>query len=294
MRMMRLAHTILFGVVASNTCIGNAGAQRAGLQGITFVVDTSSELTPQGPGVVKPLGLRVTFAANRGRIDVRERPARPALKVADVVVASSLAAPGDYYLFDSTGFILVRPASKQFSTFHISDAAFNYEGRRDGWPPFFAFAPTHTDTVADTSSLLMQHGEQRIYWHLDVVKDTSCRLGGCSVEELSRGRTTVADAPVAELIVVRWFGPAQSLAEIRGGIDRLLDKILRVTTVSPVTGVHRLRDLRQATVDPSMLTLPPDFVETPWPGFPETPQMRSTDRGAKWRVLPTTAPSHAR
>jgi hypothetical protein len=208
------------------------------------------------------------------------------LKVGEVVAAQSLAAPGDYYLFDSTGFILVRPAMKQFSTFHITDAAFNYEGRRDGWPQFFRFAPTRTDTVADTSSsLLMQHGEHRLYWHLDVVKDTSCGLGGCSVEELARGRTTVADAPAAELIVVRWFGPAQALAKISGGIGRLLDKPMRVTTVSAITGVHRLRDLRPTIIDPALLTLPSDFVEAPWPGFPETPQMRSNDRGTKWRVL---------
>lgn len=284
---MRLAHTIVLGLAAFNACIDDAGAQVAGIQGITFVVDTSPELTPHGPGVVKPLGLQVTFAANRGRIDVRARPTRPALKVGEVVAAPSLAAPGDYYLFDSTGFILVRPATKQFSTFRISDAAFNYEGRRDGWPQFFRFAPTRTDTVADTSSpLLMQHGEQRLYWHLDVVKDTSCGLGGCSIEELARGRTTVADAPAAELIVVRWFGPAQALAEIPGGIGRLLDKPIRVTTVSAITGVHRLRDLRPATVDPALLTLQSDFVETPWPGFTETPQMRSSDRGAKWRSKP--------
>lgn len=284
---MRLAHTILIGIVGFNACIDDLGAQGAGLQGITFVVDTSPELTPQGPGVVKPLGLQITFAANRGRVDVRARPARPALKVGDVVAASPLAAPGDYYLFDSTGFILVRPATKQFSTFHISDAAFNYEGRRDGWPPFFRFGPTRTDTVADaSSSLLKQHGEHRIYWHLDVVKDTSCVLGGCSIEELTRGRTTVADAPAAELVVVRWFGPAQALAEIPNGVGRLLDKPIRVTTVSAITGVHRLRDLRSTTVDPALLTLPSDFVETPWPGFPETPHMQSTDRGAKWRVPP--------
>jgi hypothetical protein len=235
---------------------------------------------------VRPPGLKVTYAASRGRVDVATRPARPALQIGDVVVAQSLAAPGDYYLFDSTGFILVRPAKKQFSTFRISDAAFNYEGRRDGWPAFFAFSPSRTDTVLDTAAaILKQHGEHRLYWHMDVVKDTICVIGGCSAEELARGRTTVADAPAEELMLVRWFGPAQALGEITGGISRLQEKRIRVTTVSPLTGAHRLRDLQSTTVEARLLALPSDYSEMPWPGSSAT-GMISADGGAKWRVMP--------
>lgn len=283
---MRFACTIsLIGALASCSPV-DASAQVRGLPGITFVVDASPELTPGGPGVVRPLGLRVTYAANRGRADVVTRPARPALKIGDVVVAPSLAKPGDYYLFDSTGFVLVRPVTKQFTTFRISDAAFNYKGRRDGWPAFFAFAPTRTDTVLDAdAAILKQHGEHRIYWHVDVVKDTVCVLGGCSVEELARGRTTIADAPAEEIILVRWFGPAQALAEIAGGISRLLDKPIRVTTVSSLTGVHRLRDLQRTTVDVRSLTLPSDYTETVWPGRVSGTQRVTTDGSAKWRTM---------
>src|SRR5947209_3536918 len=81
------------------------------LQGITFAVDTTPELTPQGPGPVRPLGIRVSWAGNRGRIDVLTRPVRPAIKVGELTVGPSLAMPGDYYLFDSSGFVLVRPAT---------------------------------------------------------------------------------------------------------------------------------------------------------------------------------------
>jgi hypothetical protein len=193
---------------------------------------------------------------------------------------------GDYYLFDSTGFVLVRPAAKQYSILLISDAAFNYEGRRDGWPAFFPFAPTRVDTVSAGSGTTTNHAEQRLYWHVDVAKDTVCTVGGCSIEELARGRTTIADAPVAELIVARWFGPAQAIAEIPGGVSRLTDKTMRVTTVSPITGIHRIRDLRSTSVSRASLTVPSDFVEAPWPGLPASLTSRGVDRGAKWLSLP--------
>jgi len=259
----------------------------ASIRGITFAVDTTPEVTPAGPGPVRPLGIRVSWAGGRGRIDVLNRPLRPVMKIGDVVVGRSEAIPGDYYLFDSTGFVLVRPTVRQYSALFISDATFNYEGRRDGWPAFFAIAPTRVDTLRADSMITPEHGEHRIYWHVDVAKDTICTVGGCSVEELARGRTTIADAPVAELIVARWFGPAQALAEIAGGVSRLLDKPIRVTTVSPLTGIHRIRDLRSTSVSRASLTVPSDFVEAPWPGFPSSSVSKDVDRGAKWRTLPT-------
>ena len=285
---MRLASILLSGVGVLFSLTHEAHAQVSELEGIAFAVDTTPEVTPQGPGPIIPLGLQVTWAGTRGRIDILTRPARPIIKVGDVTVGLSPAVAGDYYLFDSTGFVLVRPETKQYSILQISDAAFNYEGRRDGWPAFFPFAPTRVDTVAADSASVTGHGEQRIYWHVDVAKDTLCTLRGCSVEELARGRTTIADAPAAELIVARWFGPAQALGEIRGGVARLLDKPIRVTTVSPVTGIHRIRDLRRTSVSRASLIVPPDYVEAPWPGLPSNSMGRGVDRAAKWRTLPTS------
>lgn len=258
------------------------------LLGISFAVDTTPETTPQGPGPVRPLGIRVIWAGTRGRIDVLSRPVRPVMNLGDVILGPSLAMPGDFYLFDRTGFVLVRPATRQYSIFQISDAAFNYDGRRDGWPAFFPFPPARIDTIAGDAAGTTEHGEHRIYWHVDVAKDTACTVGGCSIEELARGRTTIADAPVAELIVARWFGPAQALGEIAGGVSRLIDKPIRVTTVSPVTGIHRIRDLRPTAISRASLTVPPDFVEAPWPGFPASSVNRSVDGGAKWRAFATS------
>ena len=285
---MRRASIILGGVGVLFSLARDARAQVSDLHGITFVVDTTPEVTPQGPGPVRPLGLQVTWAGTRGRIDILTRSARPVIRVGGVTVGPSPAVAGDYYLFDSTGFILVRPGAKQYSILQISDAAFNFEGRRDGWPAFFPFAPARVDTVSADSVTTIDHAEHRIYWHVDVAKDTVCTVGGCSAEELARGRTTIADAPVAELIVARWFGPALALAEIPGGGLRLSDKTIRVTTVSPVTGIHRIRDFRSTSVSRTSLTVPSDFVEVPWPSLPASSASRSVDRGAKWRSPPVS------
>lgn len=67
--------------------------------------------------------------------------------------------------------------------------------------------------------------------------------------------------------MVRWFGPAEALANIPGGIARIAGRPMRATTVSSLTGIHRLLDLRATNVDVKLLMLPPDFRETPWPGF---------------------------
>jgi hypothetical protein len=285
---MRLVSIVLGGVGALVALQVDAGAQVSNLRGITFVVDTTPDMTPRGPGPVRPMGLQVTWAGTRGRIDILTRPARPIIRVGDVIVGQSPVVAGDYYLFDSTGFVLVRPGAKQYSILRISDAAFNYEGRRDGWPAFFPFAPTRVDTVSADSVATSDHAEHHIYWHVDVAKDTVCTMGGCSVEELARGRTTIADAPVAELLVARWFGPAQALADLPGGVARLRDKPVRVTTVSPITGIHRIRDVRATSVSPASLAVPSDFVEVPWPGLPASSASRDVARGAKWRSLPVS------
>src|SRR5689334_22528839 len=285
MRFLALS-LIGLGIACSSRSHPSLAPEVVSVQGITFAVDTTPEVTPLGPGPVRPLGIRVTWAGSRGRVDILSSPLRPVMKIGDVTVGRSQAQPGDFYLFDSTGFVLVRPAMRQYSALQISDAAFNYEGRRDGWPAFFSFAPTRVDTVPADSTITREHGEHRIYWHADIAKDTVCTVGGCSIEELARGRTTIADAPVAELIVARWFGPAQALGEIAGGISRLMDKPIRVTTVSPLTGIHRIRDLRTTPVLRASLTVPSDYVEVPWPGFPSSSFSKGVNLGGKWRTVP--------
>src|ERR1043165_3390131 len=84
----------------------NAAAQI--VSGVRFSVDTSAAL-------VSMLGARVEFAAGRGRIDVSTVASRPARSVNGVTIGPPIARAGDYYLFDSTGYVVVRPSSRTFS-----------------------------------------------------------------------------------------------------------------------------------------------------------------------------------
>ena len=94
-------------------------------------------------------------------------PASPELVAAGVSVRPPLATPGEYYLFDSTGFILVRPKQRTFSSFLIADHEFNYENRRNGWPEF-AFVPDGSlkiDTLGASSpdNRVIRHEPTRVY-----------------------------------------------------------------------------------------------------------------------------------
>lgn len=93
--------------------------------GFGFTVDTPGETGPNA-GVLAPIRGAVTFAAGRGRLDVVAVRRAPSLAVRGVRVAASLAAPGDYYLFDGAGAVLVRPASRTYARLALADASYNY------------------------------------------------------------------------------------------------------------------------------------------------------------------------
>jgi hypothetical protein len=202
-----------------------------------------------------------------------------------------LATRGDYYLFDSTGFILVRPGSHTFSSFQLTDAAYDYRYSREGWPTFFDIkdAPSPFDTVRSLD-VTRQFGEVRVYWHLNLI------VGGI----VAGGRIAVRDAPPGEATVVRWFGPSQALANMTASGATLPKGIASLTAVlalHPPVGnrprinfitEHMIWGIKPIDVDQSRLVLPDGFTETKWPGFdgqPNTPPI-SADEGAKWRVRP--------
>src|SRR5437016_253354 len=87
---------------------GSANAASQTISGVRFSVDTSAALFSM-------FGGRVEFAAGRGRIDVSTIAARAARSVNDVAIGPPTARSGDYYLFDTTGYIVVRPSIRTFS-----------------------------------------------------------------------------------------------------------------------------------------------------------------------------------
>jgi hypothetical protein len=274
---------------------------RPAIPGITFAIDSGREAPPP-PAIVKQFGMppelitqftgTVIFARGRGRLDVAAVARRtPTIRTGGIVLAAPLATAGDYYLFDSTGFVLVRPTKRTFSVFEIADDRLNYEGRRDGWPAWFPLKHISVDTLGEGTppALLRQHGAYPVYWHADVPG-----------RALARGRFTVVDAPPGELTVVRWFAASRALAAMMlrgdalgGAVPTVLALGLwgeSVDTIppTPLTEMRPFTALRRTNVSEERLVLPAGYTEAPWPGYEHVQQVfpTSADHGAHWKRPP--------
>lgn len=302
MRSVRRALCLVACMQLASSLHQPAAAQQSSVPGITYVLDTvlfTRNAIPAGEDALRAWAAfesftaRVTFAAGRGRLDVLTRRTGPVVLADSIATTTPLAVAGDYYLFDTTGFVLVRPDTKTFSSFSISDDAFNYEGKRDGWPNFFQFRTSRFDTVAAGSSDAMRHGPVHIYWHAD-----------SSLTVIARGRLTVDDAPMGEMTIAQWFGSSRALAQLSKS-GRAFPKVgVTLTTAVPraapgANGVPDTFILKQeifqftaANVDLARLILPAGFTEARWPGYERVanPPSRSADSGARWRKLPGERP----
>jgi len=96
---LRILASLAAVVGALSFAAGRVACQSRTLPGITFVADTSADIIPPGTpageavAMLKSIGLKVTCAGGRGRIDILARPERPAIRIGDVVFARSLAPP---------------------------------------------------------------------------------------------------------------------------------------------------------------------------------------------------------
>ena len=270
----------------------------APLTGIRFNIDTAQMPAP-ARGALGMFSGSVEFAAGRGRLDVTGRHAGPAIAVQGVTIAGPLAGPGDYYLFDSTGFVLVQPASRTFSMFTLSESSYRLGDVPEPREGFMEFSALRADTLAaGDSARLTQHGPFTVRWHVDR------RQAVGPVRVLARGWIELVDAPAGEASVVRWFGASAVLARMAGSAGELSPDSLRLTAAivlpprgdaqgsprAPVTLIvlHPLRDVAIARVDPARLVLPAGFVERPWPGFEGASNLPVPARGAveSWRAIP--------
>jgi hypothetical protein len=271
--------------------------------GVRYAIDSLIDAGP-APGVFKTFAAVVEFAHGRGRIDVVSNSEAPVIRANGLIIAPPLGQTGDYYLFDSTSFILVRPAAKTFSSFSLDSFSYNYQDRRDGWPQYFRFGKVPLDTLstdAGAAMPMMPHGRTQAFWHLDLEVDTSPTrvVGRDSIRILAAGRLTLLDAPLGEFSIARWFGPSEALANLPADVSGLPTGSVRVTAVaeipSPELGrrpvdfitLHHLLGLKRVAVDLARLKLPDGFSETRWPSFEgQTNLPLSSDNGAKWRALP--------
>jgi hypothetical protein len=266
-RIVRFA--LLFGCAADL----HAQSRGARLHGIRFTVDTL-ETPIAWRGQLSRLAGIVEFAGGRGRLSVTAVRGGPAVAMNDVTVGAPLAQRGDYYLFDSTGFILVRPAARTYSSFVFTRAEYNQSG---GFLPgqfLMKNTPWHTDTlgVAETRRL-RQHAPVSIHWHLDSLDARG------PMRIYARGWIELRDAPASEAGVTRWFGVASALASRPGGIRALPRDRLQLTAIALLRrssvrddylrylGLLTPIGLTEAAIDPRRLVLPTGYRGTRWPGF---------------------------
>ena len=272
------------------------------LTGIRFGIG-AAEMPAPARGALGMFNGTVEFVAGRGRLDVTAQVPRPPIAVQGVTVTAPLAGPGDYYLFDRTEFVLVRPTSRTFSTFALSELSYRLGDVLDPRERSMEFSRFRADTIAATDSArLTQHGPFTVRWHLDR------RAAEGPARVLVRGWTEVPDAPAGEASVVRWFGAATALAGLHDSLGAFPADSLRVTAaiVLPASGtgapgstgtsvtlivIHPLAGVATVRIDPARLVLPAGFTETPWPGFERASRVpgQSGDAAARWRTMPDTS-----
>ncbi|MES2180312.1 MAG: hypothetical protein V4550_20830 [Gemmatimonadota bacterium] len=266
--------------------------------GITFVVDTvtfNANALPPGEDALlewrsfASYTASITFASGRGRMDITSRRGGPSILV-DSVEAAPVAAKGDYYLFDSTGFVLVHPASRTFTVHAISEDSYNFEGRRDGWPDGFHFVAPRLDTLVSTAVVQRSaRNAVNVFWHTDALPDVA----------IARGRITLDNAPAGEFNVARWFAATRAFAELAEfGRPLPMGRVTLTTAVprfpSRIPGVfvsfilkQEVNKLHARTVDLTTLAIPRGFTEVLPPG---SAPGRSTQR---WKAPPSRSTKSA-
>ena len=236
----------------------------------------------------------VDFAHGRGRLDIDSVAGRD-VSIGRIGITRPHARAGDYYLFDSTSFVLVRPKEKTFSVFSIGRSWVHLGSARDSSEGFMEFSGLRADTLpAADSAALQQHGPVTVRWHLD-----RRRSSPPPIDVLSRGWIEVADAPAGEASAVRWFGAAAALAALSADTDSLHDANLQITAtvVLKTQGqggplnlivIHPINTFARTEIDATRLALPRGFSETPWPGIKFEPgQVRTNDDVVgRWRRIP--------
>lgn len=240
-------------------------------QGVVYVIDTllfDGNAIPPEPDALREWGAfqtfraNVTYAAGRGRMDITWTR-HPVLTLVDSVATTATRANiGDYYLFDSTGYVLVRPRSRSFVVSSIEDDVYNFEGRRDGWPEYFRFDSPRIDTLREVLSQTTDSAVH-IFWHADAKPAIA----------LARGRLTLRDAPMGELNVARFFGATRAIAQLLETTQTLPTSRTTITSAIPkgrlrMTGAlpsillkQELMQLRTAPVDLRTLSLPRTFSD---------------------------------
>ena len=302
-RVARAARALPVASAAADPIPPGGGAALGGTpgprRGIQFTIDTVGRSDASWGGLLSRVAGMLVFADGRGRLDVTAIRRARAVSLGGVTVAEPLARPGDYYLFDNAGFILVRPPERSFSRFMFTRADFNQTGALLPGAYLMWPAAIRADTLPNGDrAARRQHAPVTVHWHMQPPASS-----GRADKLYARGWLEIVDAPAVEAGVARWFEVAAALATRPGGISALARDGVEVTSVAlfrqpnerrhSVTYLEMLTPRRLATidVDPVTLLLPAGYTETPWPGFarqPRSPHSAPTS-AERWRTLEDTA-----
>jgi len=242
------------------------------------------EVPAKWHGALTRVAGTVEFAAGRGRLSVTAIRPGPTVRVNGVVIGAPLAKPGDYYLFDSTEVVLVRPAQRTFARFVVTRADFNHTGRLLPGAFLMRYTPCSTDTLS-VQERVSQHAPISIHWHLDSLDERG------PMRLYARGWLEVLDAPASEAGTIRWLGVAMAMASRPGGINTLPRSRLQLTTVSLLRTTQAREPylryvalltptgLTAAEIEPSRLAIPKGYTETGWAGI--TPKRRASARALR-------------
>ena len=262
---------------------------------------------PASSGAQKVIA-RVTEAAGRGRIDVLEG------------TFGAGFGKGDYMLFDSTEFVIVRPGSKEFTPVPggLETKSIEMLQSLPGVQLTVANVKVSLDTIRRVDTI---EGLPTRHYRLAIAYDIALDAG---VMKETIGTSVQSDfwmadlpgfppTPFSQVTAGTGGGGASGGAGGSGALKELVAKVNSATAAlhrgvplksvslsrmtegaGPPTEMEQtnvVSDYMPAMVDASRLMLPSGYTAAPMPGMENFPGATvSDDAGAKWRVRPGKTP----
>ena len=275
------------------------------IPGLSYTMTVTT--TPYGAAAASAAGAaqkviaRVTEAAGRGRIDVLEG------------TFGAGFGKGDYMLFDSTDFVIVRPGSKEFTPVPggLETKSIEMLQSLPGVQLSVGNVKVSLDTIRRVDTI---QGLPTRHYRLAIAYDIALDAGVLkeTITTDVRSDFWMADlpgfppTPFSQVTAGAGGGGGSALgdliakvnsatAALHRGVPLKSVSISRMTEgAAPPTEIEQtnvVSDYEPAMVDASRLMLPPGYTVAPMPGMENFPGATpSADAAAKWRVRPGKAP----
>jgi len=264
--------------------------------GTLYTIRSAHSPTPMQSPTDTAYVAEVAMASGRGRMDVVSGAEPPMFKA------------GDYILFDTTGYVIVHPSTKTYSTIpdfsamsgqigdmmKLSDVKISIDTLERG--TVNGMRATHYRTnmsftmTMDMSSFGVSAAQAPPPMRSDMKGDV---WYADSIEETPNPFLKTAD----QLPAIPFISPIlDEMKKVRASLPahRLAVKMENSVHVNAMGqentnhSVAEITDFRRGDVDVSRLVLPPDYMQTAIPGMemlgPPTPL--TPDALAKWRAVP--------